>query len=612
MMNSKILFPAFVVSAAAVYLTWIFVPPADEPDGMQFQKFSTIPVQESGRIMPFDTFARIRTIVLGHKEWIADVKHDKEGKAILDDKGQVIEEKALAPSVWALDVLLKKEPTFDRRFIRIDNDELLADLGLDLHRHGLRYSIEELRKNDKLHKEIDRLREVGSGEKENLHDKKILDLMEKIGVVSRMMGMDDPHLIPLSAEARGKHGIRDVSWLSFKAAVRDDAQLPNPTADPTALAHLEKILQAYDAGKVGRFNSEVDAYRDYLNTLDPTLISHTEVETRFNWFAPFYQCAILFGIVFLLACVSWMVWSEPLANAAFALGIFTVLVYTVALGVRIWMSGYAPVTNLYSSAIFIGWGAAILCLGLEGLLRNGIGSVLSAVTASLALVVAMNLVGGDTMEKLVAVLESNFWLSTHVTCVTFGYMATFVAGFLAIAYVLLGVLTDKLRGEPGVMLVKVTYGVVCFAMLLSFVGTVLGGIWADQSWGRFWGWDPKENGALLIVVWNAIILHARWGGLVKSRGVALLAIGGNIVTSWSWFGVNLLSVGLHAYAFTSDGGLRAWLLAWVVLNLTVVGIGLIPQKHWASFAPKKPQEPTQPRAPRPTAPAQEPVLSGTA
>ena len=364
---------------------------------------------------------------------------------------------------------------------------------------------------------------------------------------------------------------------------------------------------------MGRFNSEVDAYLAYLNTHDPTLVPQTEVETRFNWFAPFYQCAILFGIVFLMACMSWMVWSEPLANAALALGIFTVIVYTFALAARIWISGYAPVTNLYSSAIFIGWGAAILCLGLEGLLCNGIGSVLASITAFLALIVAMNLVGGessDTMGKLVAVLESNFWLSTHVTCVTFGYMATFVAGFLGIAYVLLGVLTDKLRGEPGVMLVKVTYGVVCFATLLSFVGTVLGGIWADQSWGRFWGWDPKENGAVMIVLWNAIVLHARWGGLVKSRGVALLAIGGNIVTSWSWFGVNLLGVGLHNYGFMK--GVMTTLIVFAIANLAIIAIGLIPQKHWASFAPQKPQEPRQPPSPRPTSPAQEPVLSGTA
>jgi ABC-type transport system involved in cytochrome c biogenesis permease subunit len=69
--------------------------------------------------------------------------------------------------------------------------------------------------------------------------------------------------------------------------------------------------------------------------------------------------------------------------------------------------------------------------------------------------------------------------------------------------------------------------------LFSFVGTILGGIWADQSWGRFWGWDPKENGALLIVLWNAIILHSRWGGFIRERGLAVMSVFGNIVVSLS-------------------------------------------------------------------------------
>src|SRR5262249_33680239 len=143
------------------------------------------------------------------------------------------------------------------------------------------------------------------------------------------------------------------------------------------------------------------------------------------------------------------------------------------------------------------------------------------------------------------------WLATHVTCITLGYVATFVAGFLGILFVLLGVFTSKLDKEMFKSLSQMIYGVVCFATLLSFTGTVLGGIWADQSWGRFWGWDPKENGALLIVLWNALTLHARWGGLVKQRGVALLAIVGNMVTGWSFFGTNQLGVGLHAYGFSN-------------------------------------------------------------
>ena len=103
------------------------------------------------------------------------------------------------------------------------------------------------------------------------------------------------------------------------------------------------------------------------------------------------------------------------------------------------------------------------------------------------------------------------------------------------------------------------YGTLCFAIFFSFVGTVLGGLWADDSWGRFWGWDPKENGALMIVLWNALVLHARWGGMVKGRGLATLAVGGNIVTTWSYFGVNELGVGLHAYG-ASESSTAMWLL----------------------------------------------------
>ena len=127
------------------------------------------------------------------------------------------------------------------------------------------------------------------------------------------------------------------------------------------------------------------------------------------------------------------------------------------------------------------------------------------------------------------------------------------------------------RGEGVQILGKMIYGVVCFATLLSFTGTVLGGIWADQSWGRFWGWDPKENGALMIVIWNALILHARWAGMIKQRGLALLAIGGNIATAWSWFGVNMLGVGLHSYGFMS--GALHWLIAFVVSQLLLIGLG---------------------------------------
>ena len=126
------------------------------------------------------------------------------------------------------------------------------------------------------------------------------------------------------------------------------------------------------------------------------------------------------------------------------------------------------------------------------------------------------------------------------------------------------------------------YGVIAFALLFSFVGTVLGGIWADQSWGRFWGWDPKENGALLIVIWNAIILHARWGKLVKTRGIMQMAVLGNCVTAFSWFGVNMMGVGLHSYGFMDKA--MAWLIGFCVLQVAIAALAGLPIGRWRSFA----------------------------
>jgi ABC-type transport system involved in cytochrome c biogenesis permease subunit len=228
---------------------------------------------------------------------------------------------------------------------------------------------------------------------------------------------------------------------------------------------------------------------------------------------------------------------------------------------------------------------------LERFYKVGLGSAVAGFAGFVTLLIAHNLaLGGDTMEMMRAVLDTNFWLATHVVVVTLGYASTFVAGILAMAYVALGVLTPVLAKNVGktgsgtnlgAALAKMVYAIVCFATLFSFTGTVLGGIWADQSWGRFWGWDPKENGALLIVIWNVLILHARWGGLVKERGLMNLAIFGNVITAWSWFGTNMLGIGLHSYGFM-DAAFK-WLMIFAVWQVALIALGLLPLKSWRSF-----------------------------
>jgi len=341
------------------------------------------------------------------------------------------------------------------------------------------------------------------------------------------------------------------------------------------------LAQAWRNQKHEQFNEIVRLYRDQLQTQFAPELRKTDTETRFNSAAPFYRSMLLYVLAFVLAIISWLKWPDVLGRTAFWLILCAFVATSAGIATRMWLEGRPPVTNLYSSALFVGWGAVLLCLVLEALYKNAIGSVAAGLIGFSTLLIAHHLsLSGDTLEMMRAVLDSNFWLATHVIIITIGYSATFLAGFLALIYILRGVFTRSLDKATATALSRMVYGIVCFATLFSLIGTVLGGIWADQSWGRFWGWDPKENGALIIVIWNAIILHARWGGLVRQRGLMCLAVFGNIVTAWSWFGTNMLGVGLHSYGFMDAA--FWWLSAFVVSQLAAIALALLrpiePQK----------------------------------
>jgi cytochrome c-type biogenesis protein CcsB len=287
-----------------------------------------------------------------------------------------------------------------------------------------------------------------------------------------------------------------------------------------------------------------------VSTLKPDALGQAGRELVFNRAQPFFVGLSIYFVAFMVLCFSWIYKPELLRPTAYALLCSGAIVHTLGLAARIILQGRPPVTNLYSSAVFVGWGAVILGLIIERMYRKGFGTAVAAAAGFASLIVAQNLgTDGDTMEMMRAVLDSNFWLATHVVTITIGYSGTFLAGSIAIAYALKKHIAPKVDPETDKALVDMAYGIICFALFFSFVGTVLGGIWADQSWGRFWGWDPKENGALLIVLWNAIILHARMAGYVRERGTMVMAIFGNIITALSWFGVNMLGVGLHSYGF---------------------------------------------------------------
>jgi cytochrome c-type biogenesis protein CcsB len=366
------------------------------------------------------------------------------------------------------------------------------------------------------------------------------------------------------------------------------------------------MASAYSGGNAAQFNSAVSDYKIWLEKDFKRELKKGREEFFFNDTKPFlhsmiiYLAAFVLGIGALLTLTAVPALSESLRSSAYYLILLSGILHTAGLVFRMYLEARPPVTNLYSSAIFIGWAAMILGLFLERIYRLGIGNIVASIAGFVTLVIAQNLaLGGDTMEMMRAVLDTNFWLATHVVTVTLGYSATFVAGLLGIAFIVLGVFTPILRLKPANQnsagaskpranqeiskaLTGMAYAAICFATLFSFIGTVLGGIWADQSWGRFWGWDPKENGALVIVLWNAVILHARWGGIVRDRGLMTMAVFGNIVTAWSWFGVNMLGVGLHSYGFM-DGGAKWLYWVFVPSQLLIMCIGLLPLEIWSSF-----------------------------
>jgi ABC-type transport system involved in cytochrome c biogenesis permease subunit len=375
---------------------------------------------------------------------------------------------------------------------------------------------------------------------------------------------------------------KPVEWRSIGRALLESYSVGSVSYEVMTYAALGK---SWRENRPDRFNEGVRLYRATLEKTASYFLQKTDVEARFNAAEPFYKSMNLYMLAFFLAVFSWLRWPDTLGRAAFYLIALAFVSTTAGFLARMWIGGYAPVTNLYSSALFVGWVAGGLCLALEAIYKNAIGSVAAGMIGFGTLIIAHHLsLTGDTLEMMRAVLDSNFWLATHVITVTAGYGATFLAGFLAIIYIFRGLFTRSLTKATADTLTRMVYGIVCFATLFSFVGTILGGIWADQSWGRFWGWDPKENGALIIVIWNAIILHARWGGLVKQRGLMALAVFGNVVTGWSWFGTNLLEVGLHSYGFTESG--RSTLSFFVLAQLFIIALALIPLEKWRSFAAK--------------------------
>lgn len=557
------LFPWIIGICVAAFLFVIVsgaAAPADGPRGMPIESLSRIPVSASGRTKPLDTFARNSLLKISGRQ------------SFEADGGQ------LRPAIeWLLELWTNPQMAQQRRVFRIDHPDVLSLLGIDAPGRT-RFSWKEI--EPKLG-EVERQAQLVSqlpSKKQDPFQRQVSALFQKLIDFSELQGLANPYMVaPLEA---------NEEWVPLVNPKTGTFQTGRASADV-----LKGILSAYASGDAASVRRLVSSYHDALRVKLAAVEQAGESEVLLNRCEPFYQASILYVLAFLIGCCGLLLrflspqgWVPSLMRTAIVVIGFAFAVHTLGLVARIYLQGRPPVTNLYSSAVFIGWACIPVALIGEWFQKFGILPLVASLIGFSTLIVAHNLsTSGDTMEMMQAVLDSNFWLATHVVVVTIGYSATFLAGLLACLYLIGGAFTPLFRGEPVKAMPRMIYGVICFASVASFVGTVLGGIWADQSWGRFWGWDPKENGAAMIVVWNLLILHARWGGMVRDRGVAVLAVAGNIVTAWSWFGTNMLGVGLHSYGFMDSAVF--WLLAFCGLQFVIMSIGFVPSSRWRSLAP---------------------------
>lgn len=567
-------------------------------------------IQEGGRLKPLDSYARNQLLGVHQKTTI-------DGEAAID---------------WLVDLMLQPEVHFNRKEFKLREPEVLDALGVEIDKES-RYSFLELREgmskiSEDLHAWFQK-----EAEKRSPVETKVLrlyslltqyyQLSRSLSLFHRDIAINHPGLASdfglqpeekvsylhffsnsdqlkkdvttLSQMDREKRGDREkalmelVGQLSQKIQDEMPPQLTimppldeeaetwvspwslmgNETPAPVIaerLKWLQTMVANLKDGELLKAQEAANHFKDSVGHRD-----RIDLEVSKNRADLFYNSMYCYILSLILLLVSWMVWPKALLLASQWIMGLGLAIHGVGIVLRMIIMGRPPVSTLYESIIFVGLVGVFICLILEWVRKNGIGVFSGTVLGILLHFIGFSYAAdGDTMGMLVAVLDSNFWLATHVVTITIGYGVTVVAGIVGHLYLFIAIIKP---GEKKSLqeIYKNGVGLSLVALLFTTLGTILGGIWADQSWGRFWGWDPKENGALLIVLWLLMLLHGRIAGLVKPIGYSAGLVLGNIIVALAWFGVNLLAIGLHNYGFTEAIAINLSIFCGIEAVLALVG-----------------------------------------
>lgn len=508
-----------------------------------YRVLSRLPVQSGGRVKPFSSLAR-ETVreVTGKENW--------EGQS---------------PVQTLLDWVAQSETWEKKAFLRLDAP--LRKLAPEFQKRKC-VSPDEVRRSEWLFS----LAKTASA-KAQAEETKTPEEEAALALVGRLHLFESAasgHLFPMlplgekwvsfgelwEAYSKDKEkapaGVEKV-LMTFAQLVKAHSER-NPTALAEAARRLGEIQKTL-AQEKRAFDERKLAWEDRYNRLHPF---------RWAWVLNFLSlAAFLAGGLFQRRAIT--------AGAVFLFGA-GLFVSALGFALRCYLAGRPPVTNMYESLIWVAFGAAFFAAVFAWAMKNISFLPWAAAASFFGFLLADFLPGvlDPDIEPLVPVLRSNYWLIVHVLTITLSYAAFTLAFFLAHE-----ALFRLWRGKSALQIrdaVQRTYRVVQVGVVLLAAGTILGGIWANASWGRFWGWDPKETWALIALLGYVAVLHGRLAGWLREFGFIAGVAGAYLGVLMAWYGVNfVLGTGLHSYGFTSGGGLP-WVLTFVVLDAALFGV----------------------------------------
>ena len=557
--------------------------------------FSALPIQHEGRIKPIDSFARGTLELLSGNDSVAGMSADAWLAQTLFDPARALETpvfRILKPDVLGLPVrkpalysyveiaqglqarsdVLKKLAASEEKSWSDDQRELarLQDISI-LYGQLLRSFSFMLRLDLAVPESLATAWKIDTQDpltllslqpyKEKLDDR-VRQIIRRKGDNPAKYNDEEKRIVAFAFEMDLLQGggnnnvlfriVPGDAWISPWESSKDTDYMKNWAAMASAYATGDKAAWS---------KATAEARKTAANFRGTEKISW---EIAYNTLHPLPAAMTLYLLAFLTYIAYALRRNDAYRIAAFSLLAFGGAAHLAAIVLRVLILSRPPVGTLYESVLFVAF-ICVLAAGIfEALKKDGNGVMMGATTGLLLLFCAGSFSGEDSMGVLVAVLNTNFWLATHVLCITMGYAFCLITAMSAHVW-----LFARARGQETRDMGKAVKVLSLLSLLFTAVGTILGGIWADQSWGRFWGWDPKENGALMIVLWLIWLLHSRIAGQIPQAlfmaGMAALSI----IVALSWFGVNLLATGLHSYGFIS--GVAATLFAFCALEAMLIG-----------------------------------------